>query len=58
MLPISRPQILMTINNERKFHVGTAPTASPAWFSHSPLLKAIVALQQGDVVGCTALHVI
>lgn len=32
MLPISRPQILMTINNEWKFHVGTAPTASPAWF--------------------------
>lgn len=33
-------------------------TASPAWFSHSPLIKAMVALHQGGVVGCTALHVI
>lgn len=24
----------------------------------SPLIKAMVALHQGDVVGCTALHVI
>jgi len=29
-----------------------------SWFSRSPLIKAIVALQHNGVVGCTALHVI